>query len=103
MESSTATQETSSAPNDPDRDTVYVEKFVPPGTPEIEEYNTVNSLADLRACTEDHKRGLSDLVKSRWELPMSKETVYAYGEINGHYARVISLLTRDITDAEQQG
>lgn len=63
--------------------------------------SATEGLNTLRSNVHDSMRMLADLAKESWNLPLSRDTVYAMGEINGQYNLILAFINRDIADAQQ--
>lgn len=57
-------------------------------------------IASFRQMIQAHKAEMDTILTTAWGVPLSRETVFAFGELNGQYALILALLRRDITDAE---
>lgn len=60
--------------------------------------NSVQELMALRADVEEHAGMLLDKFRDARLAPMSRDTVYAFGEAQGHFKVLSILLTNDIAN-----
>ena len=61
--------------------------------------NDSNAISTFRRDVQENLELLSSLISSAWDLPLSRETVFALGELSGSYSTALKLLQRDISDA----
>ena len=55
----------------------------------------------FRDLVRNSRQTLEYLVKGSWNLPMSRDTIYLFGELKGHYNMILASLERDIYDANE--